>query len=130
MDRFVNYSKVVYDANIIIFHCFSYKNHRIVESTNKARKLTQFLVNNGIEIWAPDFIIHEINNKGIPKIVEDYVDKRNVIVDFPKNPPHGLILRLTNKVQDNFRNLQKKGYFHVEHYNPEQASFDSIKSFS
>ncbi|WP_458403069.1 hypothetical protein [Methanobrevibacter sp.] len=130
MDRFKRESEVVYDANIIIFYCFLYKNHRIVEKTNKARKLTQYLVNNGIEIKVPEFIIHEINNKGFPKIVDDYLnDKKNVIVDVSRNPPHGLTLRLVQKLQNNFKNLQKKDYFHIEEYEPEEKLFDSIKSF-
>lgn len=130
MDRFKRESEVVYDANIIIFYCFLYKNHRIVEKTNKTRKLTQYLVNNGIEIKVPEFIIHEINNKGFPKIVDDYLnDKKNVIVDVSRNPPHGLTLRLVQKLQNNFKNLQKKDYFHIEEYEPEEKLFDSIKSF-
>lgn len=109
MDRFKNESEVVYDANIIIFYCFLYKTHRIVEKTNKARKLTQYLVNNGVGIMVPEFIIHEINNKGFPKIVNNYLnDKKNVIVDVSKNPPHGLTLRLVQKLQNNFKNSRKK----------------------
>ena len=130
MDRFKRESEVVYDANIIIFYCFLYKTHRIVERTNKARKLTQYLVNNGVKIKVPEFIIHEINNKGFPKIVDDYLnDKKNVIVDVSRNPPHGLTLRLVQKLQNNFKNLQKKDYFHIEEYEPEEKLFDSIKSF-
>lgn len=130
MDRFKNESEVVYDANIIIFYCFLYKTHRIVEKTNKARKLTQYLVNNGVGIMVPEFIIHEINNKGFPKIVNNYLnDKKNVIVDVSKNPPHGLTLRLVQKLQNNFKKLQKKDYFHIEEYEPEEKLFNSIKSF-
>ena len=130
MDRFKRESEVVYDANIIIFYCFLYKTHRIVEKTNKARKLTQYLLDNGVGIRVPGFIIHEINNKGFPKIVDDYLnDKKNVLVDVSKNPPHGFTLRLVNKLQNNFKNLQKKDYFHVEEYDPEETLFDSIKSF-
>ena len=130
MDRFKRESEVVYDANIIIFYCFLCKNHRIVEKTNKARKLTQYLVDNGIEIRVLEFIIHEINNKGFPKIADDYLnDKKNVIVDVSKNPPHGFTLRLVQKLQNNFKKLQKKDYFHVEDYEPEKTLFDSIKSF-
>lgn len=130
MDRFKRESEVVYDANIIIFYCFSYKSHRIVEKTTKARTLTQYLVDNKVEICVPEFIIHEINNKGFPKIVEDYLnDKKNVIVDVSKNPSHGFTLRLVKKLQNNFKNLQKKNYFHIEEYEPEEKLFDSIKSF-
>lgn len=130
MDRFKNKSEVVYDANIIIFYCFLYKTHRIVEKTTKARTLTQYLVDNGVKICVPEFIIHEINNKGFPKIVDDYLnDKRNVIVDVSRNPPHGLTLRLVQKLQNNFKNLQKKDYFNIEIYEPEEKLFDSIESF-
>lgn len=130
MDRFKNKTEVVYDANILIFYCFLYKNHRIVEKTTKTRHLTQYLVDNGVEIIVPEFIIHEINNKGFPKIVDDYLnDKRNVIVDVSKNPPHGFTLRLVQKLQNNFKNLQKKDYFHTESYEPEEKLFNSIKSF-
>ena len=130
MDRFKNETEVVYDANIIIFYCFLYKTHRIVEKTNKARELTQYLVNNGVGIRVPKFIIHEIDNKGFPKIVNDYLnDNKNVIVDVSKNPPHGFTLRLVKKLQNNFKDLQKKSYFHIEEYEPEEKLFDSIKSF-
>ena len=130
MDRFKNETEVVYDANIIIFYCFLYKTHRIVEKTTKTRQLTQYLVNNGVEIRVPEFIIHEINNKGFAKIVDNYLnEKKNIIVDVSKNPPHGFTLRLVKKLQNNFKNLQKKDYFHIEKYEPEEKLFDSIKSF-
>ena len=121
----------MYDANIIvIFYCFLYKTHRIIEKTNKARKLTQYLVNNGVGIMVPKFIINEINNKGFPKIVNDYLkDNKNVIVDVSKNQPHGFTLRLVKKLQNNFKNLQKKDYFYIEEYEPEEKLFNSIKSF-
>lgn len=87
-------------------------------------------MDNKVEICVPEFIIHEINNKGFPKIVEDYLnDKKNVIVDVTKNPSHGFTLRLVKKLQNNFKNLQKKNYFHIEEYEPEEKLFDSIKSF-
>lgn len=67
MDRLKNDSQVVYDANIIIYYCFLYKTHKIVEKTTKTRKLTQILVDNNVEIVVPEFIIHEINNKRVSK---------------------------------------------------------------
>ena len=118
MERLINYSKVVYDANIIIYYCFLYNNHRIVEYTNKARKLTQFLVENNVEIWIPEFIIHEINHKGFPRIVEEYINNKNSIVGVSANPSHGFVLRLVKKLQNNFRKLQQKDYFHVKSYSP------------
>lgn len=62
--------------------------------------------------------------------MNDYLnDKKNVIVDVSRNPSHGLTLRLVQKLQNNFKNLQKKDYFHIEEYEPEKKLFDSIKSF-
>ena len=98
--------------------------------TTKTRDLTQFLVNNGIKICVPAFIINEINHKTIPKIVTDYVeDKRKPILEWPPHPSHGLVLKLTDKVIKNFENLQKKSYFNVIEYSPDITSFDLMKSF-
>ncbi|MBQ8018458.1 MAG: hypothetical protein IJ258_10210 [Methanobrevibacter sp.] len=77
MDRFKNYSKVVYDAQIIVYYCFLYGKYKLTGHTTKARDLTQFLINNEIQICVPEFILDEINHKSIPKIVNEYVeDKR------------------------------------------------------
>lgn len=130
MNRLKNESKVVYDANIIIYYCFLYKNHKIIEKTTKTRELTKYLVNNGVEIWVPEFIIHEIDYKGFPKIVEDYLnDKNNPIIDIDKKPTYGFTLRLVKKLKNNFKKLQQKEYFHIETYTPEKILFHSIKSF-
>ena len=68
MDRFKDYSSVVYDAQMIVYYCFLYKNYKLIDRTTKTRNLTQFLINNGVEICVPNFIIDEINHKSIPKI--------------------------------------------------------------
>lgn len=130
MDRFKNYSRVAYDAQIIIYYCFLYGKYRLTERTAKARDLTQYLVNNGTVICVPDFIINEINHKSIPRIVNDYVeDKRRPIIEWPPHPQYGLVLKLTDKVRDNFENLQKKNYFNVVEYSPDKREFNTIKSF-
>lgn len=130
MDRFKNYSKVVYDAQIIVYYCFLYNQYKLTGLTTKTRDLTQFLTNNGIEICVPSFIIDEINHKSIPKIVNDYVeDKRKPILEWPPKPSYGLVLRLTDKVKSNFENLQKKKYFNVVDSCPDKTSFNSIQSF-
>ena len=130
MERFKNYSRVVYDAQIIVYYCFLYNKYKLTGRTTKTRDLTQFLVNNGIKICVPAFIINEINHKTIPKIVTDYVeDKRKPILEWPPNPSHGLVLKLTDKVIKNFENLQKKSYFNVIEYSPDITSFDLMKSF-
>ena len=130
MDRFKDYSSVVYDAQMIVYYCFLYKNYKLIDRTTKTRNLTQFLINNGVEICVPNFIIDEINHKSIPKIVNDYIeDKRKPILEWPPRPSPGLVLKLTDKVRNNFENLQKKNYFNVADYFPDKTSFDLIKSF-
>ena len=48
MNRFKNHSKVAYDAQIIVYYCFLYKQYKLTDLTTKSRELTQFLVNNGL----------------------------------------------------------------------------------
>lgn len=130
MDQFKNYSNVVYDAQIIVYYCFQYEKYKLTGRTTKTRDLTQFLTNNGIEICVPSFIINEINHKSIPKIVNDYVeDKRKPILEWPPKPTYGLVLKLTDRVRNNFENIQKKNYFNVVDYSPDENSFNSMKSF-
>lgn len=130
MDRLKNISNVIYDSNIIIYYCFSYKNHRIVEKTSKSRKLTQFLVNQNSNIVVPDFIILEIKRKGFRKIIEEYMCAgQNNIVDLPKVHTNAFKFKLRNKIYENFINLQKKDYFIVENYIPDDDLLDNIKSF-
>lgn len=130
MDQFKNYSNVVYDAQIIVYYCFQYDKYKLTGFTTKTRDLTQFLTNNGIEICVPSFIINEINHKSIPKIVNDYVeDKRKPILEWPPKPTYGLVLKLTDRVRNNFENIQKKNYFNVVNYSPDKNSFNSMKSF-
>jgi hypothetical protein len=130
MDRFKNYSRVAYDTQIIVYYCFLYGKYKLTGRTTKARDLTQYLVNNGTNICVPDFIINEINHKTIPRIVNDYVeDKRRPILEWPPHPSHGLVLKLTDKVKDNFENLQRKNYFNVVDYSPDEVTLNSIKSF-
>lgn len=130
MDRFKNYSKVVYDAQIIVYYCFQFNKYKLIGRTTKTRNLTQFLVNNEIKISVPSFIINEINHKSIPEIVNDYIeDKRKPILEWPPKPSYGLVLKLTDKVRSNFENLQKKNYFNVVNYSPDETSFKSMQSF-
>lgn len=130
MNRLKNYSKVVYDAQIIVYYSFQYEKYKLTGRTTKTRDLTQFLTNHGIKICVPSFIIDEINHKSIPKIVNEYVeDKRKPILEWPPKPSYGLILRLTDKVKANFENLQKKKYFNVLDYSPDEKSFKSMKLF-
>lgn len=56
-------------------------------------------------------------------------DKRKPILEWLPNPSHGLVLKLTDKVFENFENLQKKSYFNVIEYSPDITSFDLMKSF-
>lgn len=56
MNRIKN-QLITYDSNLIIYYCFSTKNHEIIELTSKTKKLTEYLINNNSEIILPQFII-------------------------------------------------------------------------
>ena len=42
MNRLKNYSKVVYDAQIIVYYSFQYEKYKLTGRTTKTRDLTQF----------------------------------------------------------------------------------------
>lgn len=126
--RLENVDNVIYDANIIVYYCFLYNNHRIEEYTTKARKLTEFLINNGSIIVVPKFIVDEIKRKSILNIVKEYVFPPKNIIGLDKNPSYALFYRLNQKVNENFLNLLKD-YFIVENYEPNEEDFILIKSF-
>lgn len=49
MNRLKNYSKVVYDAQIIVYYSFQYEKYKLTGRTTKTRDLTQFLTNMGLK---------------------------------------------------------------------------------
>lgn len=132
MRRFAGSNTVIYDANILVYYCFLDRDVKILGLTTKSRKLTEFLVNKGLIITVPDFIIAEIKRKTIGKIVREYLDDpKNMsrIIGMPKKPRPSLVLRIKNKVEDNFFDLEGKSWFNKEKYNPALAELNKIQNF-
>ena len=104
MKRLKNNHHVIYDAQLIIYYCFLFKNHRIIELTNQSRILTQFLINQGIQIVVPESIIHEIKKKGFEKIISEYTSSKYPmqIIGLSKNLSPAFEYRLKMKIENNF----------------------------
>lgn len=128
MYQLKNTTHVTYDSNILIYYCFSTKNNKIIELTNKSKKLTEFLINQGSQIVVPKIIIDEITRKGITTIVSEYISGNN-ITNMPRYPTILFRCELQVKIEKNFNKLQKKEWFNVKEYEPHEKIFDSIKIF-
>ncbi len=131
MNRLKNNQYTIYDAQIIIYYCFLYKNHRIVELTNKARILTAFLIKNNVTIIVPASIIMEIFNKGFEKIISEYTSSKypNQITGLTKKLSYVFEYRLQRKVEKNFNNMINSNWFEVRPHFPSEASIDDIIDF-
>ena len=53
MKNLTTFDNITYDAMIIVYYCFNLENHKLVEYTNKSQRLTEFLINNNINIIIP-----------------------------------------------------------------------------
>lgn len=132
MKIFVKSKAVIYDANILVYYCFLDGNIKILELTTKSWKLTQFLVNYGLKITAPDSIMNEIKRKGIAKIVSDYLNDPNImsrIIGLPKKPRPSLALKIQNKVENNLLDLENKHWFSTEKYHPGANELSELEHF-
>lgn len=131
MKRLENNQYTIYDAQILIYYCFLYKNHRIIELTNKARILTEFLINNDIQVIVPESIIIEIRRKGFEKIISEYTDSSypSQVLGLPINPSNTFKYRLQRKIEGNFNKMINSSWFEVNKYIPSLNSINSIKSF-
>ena len=110
MKRLENKPSTIYDAQIIIYYCFLYKNHRIIELTGKSRILTEFLIKNNVKIIVPESIITEIKMKGFGKIISDYTSSKSTIeiIGLKNYPTSGLKYRLKTKIEGNFNKMINK----------------------
>jgi len=101
MKRLENSHHVIHDAQLIIYYCFLFKNHRIIELTNKSRLLTQFLINHEIQIVVPESIINEIKKKGFGKIISEYTSSKYPmqIIGLPKNLSPTFEYRMKRKLK-------------------------------
>ena len=104
MNRIKN-QLITYDSNLIIYYCFSTKNHEIIELTSKTKKLTEYLINNNSEIILPQFIIDEIKNITFSEIVFNYITKRSEVTHLPKNPTYLFRIELKEKFVKNLKNF-------------------------
>ena len=131
MKRLENKPSTIYDAQIIIYYCFLYKNHRIIELTGKSRILTEFLIKNNVKIIVPESIITEIKMKGFGKIISDYTSSKSTIeiIGLKNYPTSGLKYRLKTKIEGNFNKMINKNWFEVRPYTPQENSIDSIRTF-
>lgn len=122
---------IIYDAQIIIYYCFLFKEHKIIELTNNARILTRFLINNNIKITAPKSIINEIKNKGFAKIISDYTNSKYPIqiIGLEKTPTKGFEYLLQRRIEGNFNNMIHSKWFEVKSYTLPETSINSIKNF-
>ena len=116
MNRLKNQSRVIYDANIIVYYLFPDGKYRIPLYTRLAKRLTNFLFNQKSEIVVPHFIIQEIERKGYYKIINDFF----------KDIRQSSKLALMNKLKNNFENLKKNENFLEEYYEPSSELLEAI----
>lgn len=116
MIRLKDKQNVIYDTNIIIYHCFPKGKYNIKQYSNPAIRLTEFLFDQNSIILIPNFVILEIGRKGVYKIVNDYFS----------NIENHQKLRLYTKIRYNLDNLKQNPQFVVEDYMPSNDSLESI----
>lgn len=128
MNQLKDIDNITYDTMLIIYHCFNIKHHQLIEYTNKTQILTEFLVKNNAKIVVPEFIINEIENKGIRKITNEFI-KSGQLANIPKNPDQAFILGIEFKVKMKLSRLQTKEWFTVIIYSPPEKYLDKIYDF-
>ena len=94
----------------------------------KSQKLTEFLINNGTNIVIPEFLMSEIKNKGIRKISEEFIERKQ-LTNLPKNPDMMFLLGIEFKVKRKLEHLQNKEWFIVEPYIPSESIYNQIYTF-
>lgn len=131
MKRLINHHHVIYDAQIIVYYCFMYNQHRIIDFTNKSRILTDFLINNDIKIMVPESVIIELKEKGFESIISEYTASKypSQILGLPKNLSNTFKYYMQKKLENNFRKMLSSSWFEVKQYSPNSVSIDSIRSF-
>ena len=131
MQRLKNFKEIIYDANIIIYYCFFYKNTRILELTSKSRALTEYLFNNNIDIIVPKFVKEEIEKKGFYMILEEYLNSKNInqIIGFEKPLNDSFRYNFLIKIRSNFVNFQKNAHVFCLDVLPKSDSLNLLKRF-
>lgn len=127
MYRLKNKDNVIYDSMIIIYYCFNDKNHKFLEYTGKTHTLTEFLINNNIEIVVPSFLKAEIERKDIMQMIDSIISS-NQITNI-SNTNFTVKLGLEIKFKNKFKKLQKKEWFNVVEYIPSAELLDPLRKF-
>jgi len=128
--RLKNNQFTIYDTQIIIYYCFLYKQHRIIDLTTKARLLTEFLINNDVQIVVSESVISEIRQKGFEKIISEYTNSKSHQILGLINPPSNTFkFHLQRKIEGNFDKMINANWFEVRSYLPDVNLIDSIKEF-
>lgn len=128
MHRLQNSGHISYDSMIIIYYCFNVKNHKLIEYTDKAHTLTEFLIKKNVEIVVPSFLIDEIRRKNINEMITTFVSSSQ-ITNLPKNPNFAFKLGLEVKFKQKLNNLLKKEWFTVVDYIPPTELLKPLNRF-
>ena len=83
------------------------KNHKFLEYTDKAHTLTEFLINNNIEIVVPSFLKAEIERKDMMQMIDSLISS-NQITNISNTKNFTFKLGLEIKFKNKFKKLQKK----------------------
>lgn len=113
---------------IIVYYCFNVRNHKLIEYTDKAHLLTEFLINNNVEIVVPSFLIEEIERKEIIEMINNFISS-NQITNISNNPNFAFRLGLEIRFKRKLDKLVKKEWFSVVEYNPPTELFNRLNSF-
>lgn len=128
MNRLKYQPKITYDANIIVYYCFSTEFFKITELTERTHKLTEFLIKNNSKIIIPSFIVNELNKVTFSKIVSDYLSN-NEVTNLPKNHSFLFKIQLEGKIRKKFNSFLKKDWVFVENFVPNYNLIDGIINF-
>ena len=128
MNRLKNYEKISYDSNIIIYYCLKTKETQIIEFTDKSHILTEFLVKNGSFIIVPNFIINEIKNIEIAKMIPKMISNKE-LTNIPEYKDYLFQYTLELKFKKKFKKMQEKEWFLIEVYFPTKEVYEKIEEF-
>jgi len=133
--------KVIYDANSIIYYCFMHEEKikgkrvtiRVMGLTNRIQSLTEQFLAEGFEIETISGVMKEIFDKSIAKIVDEFCDdyQTKSLIGLPERAKISsrIRLRLARKTEEKIRRLQKKAWFKVIDYHPDERELRKVKDF-
>lgn len=128
MKNLLTFEHISYDSMIIIYYCFNNKYNYLIEYSYKAQEMTSFLIQNGMKITVPSFLISEIKRKDAIIMIDEYISSKQ-IANLPKNINFTFKLGLSFKFKMKLEKLLKKEWFNVEDYLPPDDLYLPIKTF-